>query len=439
MRIKNLHLENFRGFEKLDIEFPENSNVVVFIGENGSGKSSLIDAASKIIEGFLAQNYFFSNDDYTICFDELDIKNGATSWYVKGTIEDIGTHNLDFSFEFEDLKKRLLLIPDKDKSISSLHLLSIYREKTTNKLSLYDTIPNSGVRVVIPRRNELKQKIDILNSIYADTLNINLFKIKDVFDLWFLSRESRELQVIFDKKDFNFRLNDLEIFRNVIREFYNNLSDAKYDNLKGNRESEAKIFEITNAWIELTKENEILRLDQLSSGELILLMLVADITRRLLLMTEEPSIEKIQQSQGIVLIDEIELHLHPKWQRNIVPALTKTFPNIQFIITTHSPQVLSYVPNGSAFSIENGNAYPVNTYGRDNEWILETIMDDIARPKEIQAKLDTLFDLIRNNEIDKAKQLRKEIATEIGDDEVELLKADILIQRKTRALTHEAH
>jgi predicted ATP-binding protein involved in virulence len=168
-------------------------------------------------------------------------------------------------------------------------------------------------------------------------------------------------------------------------------------------------------------------------------MLVTDMARRLLLINENANVEKIQQSEGIVLIDEIELHLHPKWQRNIVPALTKTFPNIQFIITTHSPQVLSYVPNGSAFSIENGKAHPVNTYGRDNEWILETIMDDIARPKEIQEQLDKLFDLIRTNEILKAKELRKEIASTIGEDEAELLKADILIQRKSRTVLDEAH
>ncbi len=317
----------------------------------------------------------------------------------------------------------------------SNYLLAIYSYKNIDNLSFYDEIKN----VVLYRRNRLREKIEILNDIYADALGIRLLETKENFKLWFLDRENLELQSIFDKEDFNFRLPELEIFRHIIKTFYNNLNDVKFDNLKGNRQKSVKIFEKTNAWIELTKDNEILRLDQLSSGELTLIMLITDMTRRLLLMTEEPNIEKIQQSQGIVLIDEIELHLHPKWQRNIVPALTKTFPNIQFIITTHSPQVLSYVPNGSAFSIENGKAYPISTYGRDNEWILETIMNDIARPKEIQDKLDQLFDLIKANKIDEAKQLRKEIASIIGEDEAELLKADILIQRKSRAATHEAH
>ncbi len=289
-------------------------------------------------------------------------------------------------------------------------------------------------------------------SIYKDALKINLTDKNitlNVFEEWFLSLENKELQTIFDKKNFNFRLQELEIFRHTIKTFYNNLNDIKFDNLKGNRGKGAKMFDNTTQWIELTKDNETLRLNQLSSGEINLLMLISDITRRLLSIFELNSLyssqeeivttEEIQQSEGIVLIDEIELHLHPKWQRNIVPALTKTFPNIQFIITTHSPQVLSYVPNGSAFSIENGKAYPVHSYGRDNEWILETIMNDIARPKEIQEKLDELFDLVKANKIDEAKQLRREIASSIGEDEGELLKADILIQRKNRAVTNEAH
>jgi predicted ATP-binding protein involved in virulence len=79
----------------------------------------------------------------------------------------------------------------------------------------------------------------------------------------------------------------------------------------------------------------------LSDGEKCLLAMVGDLARRLAIAN--PDYPDALQGEAIVLIDEIELHLHPSWQRNIIPALKRTFPKCQFIITTHSPQVLSYI------------------------------------------------------------------------------------------------
>jgi len=140
------------------------------------------------------------------------------------------------------------------------------------------------------------------------------------------------------------------------------------------------------------------------------------------------------------LIDEIEQHLHPKWQRMLLPTLNTIFPNIQFIVTTHSPQVISYVKNGGVFTLANGQAYPQNTYGRDNEWLLEEVMQDVNRPKEVEAQLNTYFQYIREGELAIAQLLRQELETLIGEDEPEFIKADILIRRKQKSATqHEAN
>jgi len=181
-----------------------------------------------------------------------------------------------------------------------------------------------------------------------------------------------------------------------------------------------------------TKNNQELQLSQLSSGERALVLLVADIARRMVIAN--PQMPDPLQSAGIVLIDEIELHLHPKWQRRVIPALQETFPNIQFIIATHSPQVLSNVPNGSVFEIENFQIVPRNTYGRDNRWILEAVMDDESRPKEVQEMLDQYFAYIREGELDRAAALRHELESLIGRDEPLFHKADILTSRKERSI-----
>ena len=77
--------------------------------------------------------------------------------------------------------------------------------------------------------------------------------------------------------------------------------------------------------------------------------LTGDLARRLAIAN--PSLESPRQGMGVVMIDEIELHLHPSWQRNVIPALDRTFPNCQFIVTTHSPLVCQAAEHGSVWRL----------------------------------------------------------------------------------------
>jgi predicted ATP-binding protein involved in virulence len=111
-------------------------------------------------------------------------------------------------------------------------------------------------------------------------------------------------------------------------------------------------------------------------------MLVADIARRLAILNPKASSpEEVLKGNGIVLIDEIDLHFHPAWQCMVIPGLRATFPNCQFFVTTHSPQVLSNVPKENVFILnvfilEDGQIYPADstTYGRDTNAILAQLM-----------------------------------------------------------------
>jgi predicted ATP-binding protein involved in virulence len=206
--------------------------------------------------------------------------------------------------------------------------------------------------------------------------------------------------------------------------------------LKVKRSSSRENEKSSYSWNELTdiviqKAGQELSLTQLSSGERALILLVADIARRASILNE--NLSDPNDCKGIVLIDEVELHLHPKWQRSAVPALQETFPNIYFVIATHSPQVLSHVEKGSVFEVENFQLMPRQTYGRDNQWILEAVMDDEERPVEIQEKLEKYFNLIREGDIKKANEVRVWLEEKIGSDEPEFTKADILIRRKEKA------
>ena len=84
---------------------------------------------------------------------------------------------------------------------------------------------------------------------------------------------------------------------------------------------------------------------ELSDGYHVFIALVADIARRAVMLNEFDGAEAPARVEGVVLIDEIDLHLHPRWQRVALPRLREAFPRLQFIISTHSPQVLSSAEN----------------------------------------------------------------------------------------------
>ncbi len=128
---------------------------------------------------------------------------------------------------------------------------------------------------------------------------------------------------------------------------------------------------------------------QLSQGQKMLVALTGDLARRL--VTLNPDAEKPLHGHGIVVIDEIELHLHPKWQQEIIIGLQNTFPGLQFIVTTHSPQVLSTVDHKCIRQIcldKNGSPtvnIPVfQTKGVTSASILARIMGTNSVPEKLE-------------------------------------------------------
>ena len=180
----------------------------------------------------------------------------------------------------------------------------------------------------------------------------------------------------------------------------------------------------------INKGRETFNIDQLSDGEKNLITLVGDIARRLAIAN--PNSRVPLEGEGIVLIDEIDLHLHPSWQRLMIPQLTKVFPNCQFIITTHSPQVLSHVKPESLFLLKNENnelsySKAVESYGMNTDRILEDLLGVDARPSYGKKQLHKLYKLIQEGEIEKAKTIIEDFEPK-GDPE--LVKARVLIKRK---------
>jgi predicted ATP-binding protein involved in virulence len=158
---------------------------------------------------------------------------------------------------------------------------------------------------------------------------------------------------------------------------------------------------------------------QLSDGERGILALALDLTRRLAQANPELS-DPASQGEAVVLIDEVELHLHPSWQRTILESLAATFPRCQFIATTHSPQVIGEVDRNRVHILKsNATETPSVARGADSNWILDHVMGSASETSRSTALAGEVERAIGKNDLqtarEKLSQLRKFIDGETGE------------------------
>jgi predicted ATP-binding protein involved in virulence len=165
----------------------------------------------------------------------------------------------------------------------------------------------------------------------------------------------------------------------------------------------------------------------LSDGERGTLALVLDLTRRLA-QANPSSADAAAEAEAVVLIDEIDLHLHPKWQRQIVGKLTTTFPHCQFIATTHSPQVIGEVAHDRIQIIADNQVYsPTHSFGVDSSRVLEEIMDASPRTRVVKEAILKLTHEIGRQQFEQARESLVELTAVLGEDDPEVTHARTLI------------
>lgn len=168
----------------------------------------------------------------------------------------------------------------------------------------------------------------------------------------------------------------------------------------------------------------------LSDGQRAAISLVVDIARRMCLLNPHLGAEVTKKTPGVVLIDELDVHLHPKWQRLMTTGLQEAFPQVQFIAASHSPQVLGELkPEQIILLTQDGVAHPAVSYGLDASRVLEQIMEASKRPIRIEEDLSTLFELLERNELASARALLDSLKN-TAPGLPELAGAEALLRRK---------
>lgn len=412
MKVKRLKMNSFRGISDLTLEF-DTDEPTVFIGINGVGKSSILECLA-ILLSWLTKRIQTPNSNGR-SFNEDDIKKGCKETHNEITIsinywpEVVWSLTKVSKGRSKDTSSNL---GDLKRVVEHIHRQLDPTSSAALPLAVY--YPTNRAVLDIPLKIRTKHSFEQITA-YDEVLTGGQIDFRRFFE-WFRDREDLENEIRLNDSD-RYRDRELEAVRDAIA----NLLDG-FSNLRVRR---------SPLRMTVNKQGEELIVNQLSDGEKCLLALAGDLARRLAIANPDRNYNPLEGS-GVVLIDEIELHLHPKWQRAIIPNLKKTFPNCQFIITTHSPQVISDLKWVHLLrSTSEGIAFDrVPSFGKDSNRILETLMKTPERPEEIKEDLRELFRLIDKGELGKARQFRQDLADKMGEEDPELVRADWLIQRK---------
>lgn len=423
MRVERLSMKHFRGIRELELEFHPRLNVLV--GVNGVGKSSVLDCLAILLSRLCARIATMTKTGRQIV--EADVSFGE-----KETKNKINVFFEGHQYEWQAGKssgKKLKKPPLSLKSSLSQIADSIHERlekdpEASVPLAVLYSVDRSVDKV------PLKVKKTHLFDQYA-ALSHSLTGKRDEADFklffeWFRNREDVENEQLrnqalslhaADSHDGEYPDRQLQAVRAALEKLMPQFSD-----LRVRRKPRLQMV--------VSKQQQEYSIEQLSDGEKCLLALVGDMARRLAIAN--PGMQDPLHGQGVFLIDEIELHLHPAWQRMVLPRLLETFPNCQFMITTHSPQVLGEVAAESVFILtreeEKGIVcrQPPRSKGMEAGELLTEILDAPAQDENISNQLNILYDLILEGQISKAQAEIARMEAELGDIPA-LIKAKTMI------------
>lgn len=444
MQIQSFSLKNIGQFQDLSVslaptqDYP--SNITVFIGNNGSGKTSLLKSAATALTWFVARLKHDKSNGTPI--PESVILNAANAAAVEIIVNDQNLQQQSQAYTWRITKNRTARKAEFTTHLTELNQLTDHYkqwlgEDNQSSLPLIAFYPVERSVIDIPLK--IKEKHQFLQIDGYDNALNNAVDFRRFFE-WFRDREDVENERLKDlmlavnnlfSKDSSWieilskhmadyqKDNQLEAVRQAIYAF---MPDFK--NLKVSRKPRLAMI--------IDKNDETLNVNQLSQGEKSLMALVGDIARRLAMMN--PKLDNPLLGKGIILIDEIDMHLHPQWQRSIIQRLQTTFPNCQFILTTHSPLVISDTQDILVYDLDGQDitALP-SLYGQDANTVLLQYMDTNYRNPKVAEQIIQAMDAIQNNQLERANHLIETLKSELGSDQLDVMRLVAMLKKRTLA------
>ena len=419
MRVTRLSLANVRAIQAAEFRFRSGFNLV--IGVNGVGKTTVLDALAVCLSAFVRQANKLRR--YRGHFDLLDIRMGASALDVVCDVED-GAENSPYGYALH--KSRESAVPRKKGA-------GMPREQvhdTPERAAFVGESPptasgdapggrplailfSTNRAVPSERKPPKSSAAGGVKTAFSDALSSRRGLHLAEFEAWMRVQEALSSELPTAKRM-------LDAFDAAVTRF---LPD--YRNLRLGGES------VSGGFLLIDRGVATLPVRQLSDGERGVLAMVLDLTRRLAQANPEMT-DPAAEAEAVVLIDEIELHLHPKWQRSIVRNLTETFPKCQFIATTHSPQVIGEVEHNRIHIMTDSEVYsPTHSFGVDSSRVLEEVMDTDPRTKKVKDLLSKISRTIGDDSYDDVHAFLTGLANLLGEDDPEVTRIRTLLDFMT--------
>ncbi len=393
--VKGLQLQSFRGFLNLDISLQE--DLTVFISRNGGGKSTILDAiwsGLEVIEGFFRLAEYSKQIGW---LETADIKNGTESsslsvdmltyfqWLQKEEDENGGSFNTlekgekEFTIRIKGSELGFERTSDLSANWSELAEYLEHGAQKGDSRPIFKYYQAQGHKPELSAERKLTKLINWID---------------------------RRQKVLMQSTNKPFE-RQLDWVRQAVSDLLSD-DEVTYTDLKVKYAAEGSDFLSINK--RQGEQAEELSAQQLSSGEISLLEIVADIA--ISLIEANPNhgedFNPLIDGFGVVLMDEVGMHLHPGWQRNVLPSLQKGFPGLQLVVSTHSALLLNNIPSEHIWLLDDWQTVrPDATFGRDISTIISKVMDTPSN--EFEKQYRTIYRLLSRNEIEEAEANLEEI------------------------------
>lgn len=419
MYLSKIVLHNFKCFEDLDMEF--HKKLTVIVGSNGSGKTSILEGAA-----IAASSMFVKMDGLT--GRKIDRSHAHLKSYSVGSTKDVQEQypvvvtasacddklildgTIEWTRSLSSSTGQTLFGEAKDITSLGVELQRKVREGDTNVvlpiLAYYGTgrlwdYHREKQSDVFETNNRLNGYVNCMDG----TANIKLMMN------WFMKMTIQKYQ----NKELDLGdIPELEAVYTAMECCYRRITGCDYVKIQYNMGT--KTLEV--AYKDVAGNIMRMPINQLSDGYKSTISLVADIAYRMAVLNPQLLGDVCLQTDGIVLIDEVDLHLHPAWQQQILEDLSTIFPKVQFIVTTHAPAVISSTGQENVRVLNNCEVDipAAETFGRDTNGILRSVMGVSERQPKTMDQFSCFYNAIDENDLENAEKVLIELEKLYPDD-----------------------
>lgn len=426
MKLNNIKISNYRCFKEAAIDFDDHITLVV--GKNGAGKTAILDAVAVSVSTFLlgidgGVSRSILKDDARYEFHDLngtidpqhqfpvsiestgDCLNQQTVKWIRSLNSESGKTTIKDAGELTGLaKKAQNQIMTGDKSLV-LPLISYYG---TGRLYAQKKEKRN-----LKSLTEFKRQVGYVDCMAAESnekLMLNWFQMQTLKSL-----QEQQKTGILDRPLL------LKTVEKAICRSFERISGARNASLIFDLDTHRLVLEFESVDGNAQK----FAMDEMSDGYKNTLSMIGDIAYRMAVLNPTLGDQVLEKTPGVVLIDEIDLHLHPQWQQTILSDLHAIFPEVQFIVNSHAPAVINSVPREQIRILDHGEIYmpAAQTYGRDANSILREVMNVSERPADIKQRMDLFYAYMDESNYKEADKVLTEVEAIVGTTDPDIAAA----------------